>query len=204
MSLPREVLLLGDPRLRRHARSITDASADVLARARADLLATLTEFRRQHGFGRAVAAPQIAHDLRLICLNLGDERGAFTIADPEIIGRSAVTLTLWDDCMSFPNLMVKVRRHRSIDLRFVDEHGAIQVWTDLDPSLSELLQHEIDHLDGVLATDRAEPASPAGESLILRSVYLARREHFDAQVDFAIIPTITPELGDEPTRAPSS
>jgi peptide deformylase len=186
MSVPRDVLLLGDPRLRRMARSIAEARPDQLAQARAELLATLDEFRRRHGFGRAIAAPQIAHDLRLIGLNLGDERGSFTIADPEIIGRSAATLTLWDDCMSFPDLMVAVRRHRSIDVRFIDERGEVRVWADLDPSLSELLQHEIDHLDGVLAIDRAEP----GESMIARSVYLARREQFDARVDFAIVPTI--------------
>jgi peptide deformylase len=182
----REVLLLGDPRLHRRARSIAEASADELARARAELLATLAEFRRQHGFGRAIAAPQIDWDLRLIGLNLGDSRGRFTIADPQITRRSEATLTLWDDCMSFPDRMVKVRRHRSIDVRFIDERGEIQTWTDLDPSLSELLQHEIDHLEGVLATDRAEP----GESIISRAEYVARREHFDAQVDFAIVPTI--------------
>ncbi|MFV8750745.1 peptide deformylase [Nannocystaceae bacterium ST9] len=188
MTEPAQVVLLGDPRLRRRSRSIAGVEPEVLSLARAELLATLAEFRRVQGFGRAIAAPQIGHDLRLIALNLGDERGAFTIGDPEIVRRSEATLTLWDDCMSFPSLMVRVRRHRSIDLRFVDERGGIQTWADLDPSLSELLQHEIDHLEGVLATDRAEAG--LGESLISREVYLARREHFDAMVDLAIVPTI--------------
>jgi len=188
ISSPR-VLRLGDARLRRRARPIASVGAEALAEARIELLATLAEFRRTQGFGRAIAAPQIGIDLRLVALNLGEERGAFTIADPEIIGRSAATLTLWDDCMSLPDLMVKVRRHRSIDLRFIDERGELQTWTELEPSLAELLQHELDHLEGLLMIDRAEPDSAEGESIIPREVYLARREFFDAQVDLTIVST---------------
>jgi peptide deformylase len=187
-SLPADVLLLGDPRLRRRARSIHACSLDELARARAQLLATLADFRRRMGFGRAIAAPQIGHDIRLIALDLG--AGPFTIADPEIVSRSSATVTLWDDCMSFPGLMVKVRRHASISLRYLDEEGREQTWRDLDASRSELLQHEIDHLDGVLAVDRAEPSATPGESLVLREVYQRMREHFDCMVDIAIVPTI--------------
>lgn len=184
MPAPVDVLLLGDPRLRRSARPTHACSPEELARARTELLATLADFRRRMGFGRAIAAPQIGHDIRLIALDLG--AGGFTLADPEIIARSDETLTLWDDCMSFPGLMVKVRRHASIDLRFRDEQGAEQVWRGLDASRSELLQHELDHLDGVLAVDRAEP----GESLLLREVYERMRGHFDAQVDIRIVPTV--------------
>jgi peptide deformylase len=186
---PAEVLLLGDPRLRRRARSIHACSREELAHARAELLATLADFRLRMGFGRAIAAPQIGHDIRLIALELGPE-GPFTIADPEILERSTATVTLWDDCMSFPGLMVKVRRHASISLRYLDENGREQVWRDLDPSRAELLQHEIDHLDGILAVDRAEPSSTPGESLVLREVYQRMRAQFDAMVDIAIVPTI--------------
>lgn len=141
------------------------------------------------GFGRAIAAPQIGHDIRLIALDLGPGAwgdGPFTIADPEMFECSNATVTLWDDCMSFPGLMVKVRRHASISLRYLDEQGREQSWCDLDPSRSELLQHEMDHLDGILAVDRAEP----GDSLVLREVYQRMREHFDAMVDIAIMPTM--------------
>ena len=59
-----------------------------------------------------------------------------------------------DDCMSFPNLYVKVQRHKRCTIKYYDEN-----WNDcemsLEDDLSELLQHEYDHLDGILATMRA-------------------------------------------------
>jgi len=61
---------------------------------------------------------------------------------------------MWDDCMSFPNLLVKVRRHKSLTLTFYDLKREKQVW-HLQDDLAELIQHEYDHLDGILATQRA-------------------------------------------------
>jgi peptide deformylase len=56
--------------------------------------------------------------------------------------------------MSFPWLMVKVQRHKSISITYQDESGQVKEWNHIDQATSELLQHEIDHLDGVLAVDR--------------------------------------------------
>jgi peptide deformylase len=61
---------------------------------------------------------------------------------------------LWDDCMSFPNLLVKVKRHKSLTINYLDENWQTQEWQMTD-DLSELLQHEYDHLDGILCTMRA-------------------------------------------------
>jgi len=61
---------------------------------------------------------------------------------------------LWDDCMSFPNLLVKVKRHRSLTIKYLDANWEPQEWKMQD-ALSELLQHEYDHLNGVLCTMRA-------------------------------------------------
>jgi peptide deformylase len=63
-------------------------------------------------------------------------------------------MELWDDCFSLPNLLVRVRRHLEIDVSFTDQHGVERQLTARN-DLSELLQHEIDHLEGILATDRA-------------------------------------------------
>ena len=60
-------------------------------------------------------------------------------------------MELWDDFMSLPWLLC---RSRSISIEFTDEQGGVQQWSDLGESLSELLQHELDHLDGILITDR--------------------------------------------------
>lgn len=117
-------------------------------------------------------------------MNLGD--GPFFLFNPTITWCSEETMTLWDDCFSFPWLMVKVRRHRSISIEYDNEDGQRVVWDKLDPALSELLQHEIDHLDGILAVDHALDKY----SLISRSVYVANQAKFDAQVDYFIVPTL--------------
>jgi len=56
--------------------------------------------------------------------------------------------------MSFPNLLVRVKRHQSLSLHYLDEHWQPQVW-QVEGAISELIQHEYDHLDGVLCTMRA-------------------------------------------------
>lgn len=175
-----DVLLLGDPRLR--LRSTDVARFDI---APFDALAsTLERFRRTHGFGRAISAPQIGVAQRFIAVNLG--RGAFFVVNPVITWRSDETFTMWDDCMSFPDLLVRVARARSISLDYVDEQGKAKQWCELDQAAAELLQHEIDHLDGILAVDRALDA----ESLVLRAAYERNRELFDSRVDYTITPTI--------------
>jgi len=146
--------------------------------AAARLEATLTAFRRAHGFGRGIAAPQIGALDRFIALDLGE--GPFVLVNPEITWRSRDTFTLWDDCMSFPFLRVKLRRHASISLRYQDRAGAEKAWAELAPAESELLQHELDHLDGVLAIDHALDRN----ALVSREVFEQDRERFLAEVDY--------------------
>ncbi|HEX8170419.1 MAG TPA: peptide deformylase [Thermoanaerobaculia bacterium] len=170
-----DVLLLGDPRLRVRSAEVTsfEASFD-------DLAATLDAFRKRHGFGRAISAPQIGRAQRVIACNLG--RGTFFLVNPVITWRSEETFTMWDDCMSFPDLLVRLRRHESISIEYVDERGAPKWWRELGRAESELLQHELDHLDGILAVDRALDR----DSLVMRAVYEARREELAATVDYTI------------------
>lgn len=61
---------------------------------------------------------------------------------------------MWDDCFSFPNLLVRLRRSVSVRMQYVDEQGQPRT-LEASGALSELLQHEFDHLDGILAVDRA-------------------------------------------------
>jgi len=180
----RPVLILGDPLLRRKSAPVDNFSDPALKDEMRDLKEALERFRREHGFGRGIAAPQIGIPKRMIALNLG--QGTFVIANPEIVRRSVQTFTMWDDCMSFPDLLVRVRRHVSIDLRFLDEDGAAKEWTGIGQAESELLQHEIDHLDGVMATDRAiEP-----EDILYKSEYQKHKKLYDERVDYVIAPTI--------------
>jgi peptide deformylase len=179
-----KILLLGDPRLRTVCELIRDFDAPEFYNNSHRLLRALEQFRSEHGFGRAISAPQIGILQRIIAMNLGE--GSFLIVNPELSRLSSEKFTLWDDCMSFPWLMVRLERHLHLDLKYQDERGDWHRWTHVDPARSELLQHEVDHLKGVLATDHAMDR----ESIIAREVYQARKEIFDSRVDYAIKPTV--------------
>ena len=174
------MLLLGDPRLRERSREVEDFDDPAFAAAGEALAATLAAFRRRHGFGRAISAPQIGVPLRVIAVNLGD--GPFLVVNPTVTWASDETFTMWDDCMSFPGLLVRLARHRGISLAYRDERGAERAWERMDLAPSELLQHEIDHLDGVLAVDRALDR----EAIVMREVFDARRAEFSRMVDYTI------------------
>jgi peptide deformylase len=120
----------------------------------ADLSDTLQAFREANGFGRGIAAPQIGSLRRLIFIRMLPAGFCGPLLNPTIEWASDRQMELWDDCFSFPDLMVRVRRAERIRVRYQDADGAGQL-LEADRDLSELLQHEIDHLDGILATDRA-------------------------------------------------
>ena len=174
---PSEILQLGHPALRRPSTPVgerPDATFEEEARL---LTETLEAFRLQFGFGRAIAAPQIAVPKRLIAMNLGGD--PFLVVDPEITWRSEETFTMWDDCMSFPGLLVRLRRHRSISMAYRGAEGEPRVWERLDLPTSELFQHEVDPLDGVLAVDRAEDV----RDIVGREAFDQLRNEFQERVD---------------------
>jgi len=171
------ILRLGDPRLRWPSRPVEDARDPSVRRTIERLQHTLAAFRARHGFGRAIAAPQLGARRRLVAFDLGE--GPRALVNPRIASRSDSTFQLWDDCLCFPDLLVRVRRARSITLEFEDERGHAQRWSDLERSESELFQHELDHLDGVLAVDRAVDA----ESIVTREEFAREKERYLALVE---------------------
>ena len=146
----RRILLLGDPILRQVSHAMDDSQT--ATRVASDLADTLHEFRFLHGFGRAISAVQIGEPSRLIYAEFNGQ--IYTLVNPEYRWQSAETFELWDDCFSFPDLLVRVRRYKAVRIEYHDLAGNRQL-TDASGPLSELLQHEMDHLDGVLAVDRA-------------------------------------------------
>ena len=174
------MVLLGDPRLRQASQPVTEFDHPAFRASRKDLQSTLSDFRARQGFGRAMSAPQIGVAQRFIAVNLGD--GPLLVVNPEVTWTSPETFTMWDDCMSFPSLLVRLRRFASISLRYQDERGDWHTWEQLDQATAELLQHEIDHLDGVLAVDRALDR----DALVLREAFEARKNYFFQQVDYVI------------------
>lgn len=160
----RRILLLGDPVLRS-----VSAPCDPLDTARIldDLRDTLHEFQRSHGFGRGISAVQIGEPVRLLYLEF--EMRPYVLVNPRLTRLSDETLTMWDDCFSFPELMVRLRRSRDCEVEYQDEAGTSR-HLSASGRLSELLQHEIDHLDGVLAVDRAIDMN----SLMMRAEWARR------------------------------
>lgn len=146
-----KVLLLGHPKLYQICEPVRRQELETLEPVIQDLHDTLFDFRRKYGVGRAIAAPQIGVMKRLVYMFI-DAPTVFI--NPVIDQQSADMLTLWDDCMCFPDLIVKVERHISCRITFLDREWQEQSMR-LEDDLSELLQHECDHLDGVLATARA-------------------------------------------------
>ena len=74
--------------------------------------------------------------------------------NPLLEMKSPEMMEVWDDCLCFPDLLVRVKRHKSCRILYLDEHWKEQkIW--LAGDLSELLQHEFDHLEGILAVSRA-------------------------------------------------
>ena len=146
-----DFVLLGDRRLYEVSEHIEDSERHLVKDWVADLNYVMEEVRAKYNFGRAIAAPQLGIMKRLIYMNI-DKPVVFI--NPEITYMSDEEFELWDDCMSFPNLLVKVKRHKKIIVKCLDENWQHQEWA-MEDDLSELIQHEYDHLDGILATMRA-------------------------------------------------
>ncbi len=148
------ILQLGDPVLREKCRRVEDPASPMIHSLVADLSDTLAHSRAETGYGRAIAAPQIGVLQRVIFLRLPGEN-PWPLVNPEIVERSKETIVVWDACLSFLSIFMQVERHREITVRYQDLTGkTLQVEAGKDRNLSELLQHEIDHLDGILAIDR--------------------------------------------------
>ncbi len=147
----REILLLGNPVLHEQCSKVTDFTSDEIRSVIADLRDTLLDFRARKGFGRGIAAPQIGSTRRVIFIDF-EIQGP--LINPVITNRSRKKFRLWDDCFSFPDILVEVERNYSITVAYQDDAGKRKT-VKAEGSLSELLQHEIDHLDGILAIDRA-------------------------------------------------
>lgn len=148
----RDVLLLGRSELYRPSRAVAHDELASVSALVDDLRDTLADFRERYGAGRAIAAPQIGDRRRVIYMEVdGSSR---VLLNPELSGLGPEVVEVWDDCLCFPELLVRVERHASCTVTYRDAS-----WSErelaLSGDLAELVQHEVDHLDGVLAVSRA-------------------------------------------------
>jgi peptide deformylase len=157
------ILLAPDPRLRIRARPVTAADAD---RVRALVPRMLASMYAAPGIG--LAAPQVGADLRLVVIDLQKEeqRSPLILINPEIVALSEEQATREEGCLSLPGQYAEVSRPARVRLRYLDTEGARRE-VEAEDLLSTCLQHEVDHLDGVLFVDHL---SALKRNMILRKL----------------------------------
>ncbi|MCF7876506.1 peptide deformylase [Candidatus Bipolaricaulota bacterium] len=166
----KELLLLGDEKLRQESEPVSDISKSSVEKIKKDLHDTLTDLQDQYGMGRALAAPQIGHLKQIIYYNYDGE--SFYMINPRIVAESSEKFQVWDSCFSF-NLafFVQIPRSKNVTVKYLNGEGANrEVQAELEEA--ELFQHEIDHLNGKLAVDHLQ--SPA--DIITREEWEKRTE----------------------------
>lgn len=167
----RDVLMLGHPGLRREADEIDDFDGE-LEMIISDLRDTLHHLQGQNNMGRALAAPQIGYHKQVIYCDSGDKE--LIMVNPDIVNMSEDKFSVWDSCFSFDlSFFVKIRRHTRIEVEFEDGRGESREEL-FEGEMSELFQHEIDHLHGILATDHLGKRTAEGENIVMREEWERR------------------------------
>lgn len=163
----KQVLLLGNPLLREKSKKI-EYFDDKLQKIIIDLRDTLKYLQEEQNIGRALAAPQIDYRYQVIYYN---HRGQELIMiNPEIIEKSDEMFEVWDSCFSLESaFFVKTKRHQKIEVLYQDETGQ-EKRQQFSYDLAELFQHEIDHLEGILATNHLQD----NQDLIMRAEWEKR------------------------------
>ena len=151
MSAPYAIRVVGDPVLRSPAAEITDIDGKLVKLAH-DMLETMYEAP-----GLGLAAPQIGVGKRLFVYDLDpDERTSpHVLVNPRIV-ESDGEWSYEEGCLSIPGLSFEIIRPKVVHLVGLDLEGN-EVSVEADELTARLFQHELDHLDGVLMTERMDP-----------------------------------------------
>ncbi|HLJ63099.1 MAG TPA: peptide deformylase [Stellaceae bacterium] len=162
------IITAPDPRLKRKAKSVPAVTAEV-RRLMDDMLETM-----YIAPGIGLAAPQVAVSLRVItvdCAREGENPNPLRIANPEILWASPELATYNEGCLSLPEHYADVSRPERIRLRYLDHENEIREM-EAEGLLATCLQHEMDHLEGVLFVDHL---SSLKRNVILRKLAKAKR-----------------------------
>jgi peptide deformylase len=141
------VRTFGDPVLRQRSNEVEELDGD-LARLASTMIDTMYE-----AIGLGLAAPQVGVLKRMYTYDVGD--GPAVLINPQIVD-SHGEWTYDEGCLSIPDLHVEIVRPKVVTVQGVDLDGK-EVVFEGDELMGRLIQHEIDHLDGVLMLDRLEP-----------------------------------------------
>lgn len=151
----REIVKVGDPERERILRRPSKAVRHVNQSVRALLKDMAETMYAAPGVG--LAAPQIGINKRIVVVDVGD--GLVELVNPEIVEREGTALD-WEGCLSVPGLIGEVERSRRVRVKGLAADGR-PLWIDAEDFFARALQHEIDHLDGVLFLDRARTVREA-------------------------------------------
>ncbi|MGH9313638.1 MAG: peptide deformylase [Vicinamibacterales bacterium] len=148
-----KVARMGHPVLRARARALEPAElkGPTIQRLIHDMLETMKEYQ-----GIGLAAPQVHESVRLFVAGSTDEEHGFpltVLANPEITIAGPEVVEDWEGCLSIPDLRGRVPRARQIQVRALDRQGRT-VELKVSGFTARVMQHETDHLDGVLFLDR--------------------------------------------------
>jgi peptide deformylase len=167
------ILIAPDPALRRTARPVGPDDAETVRDLIPRMLATMYAAP-----GIGLAAPQIGLGLRLAVIDLQREerREPIVLINPEIVAASAETETREEGCLSLPDQYADVTRPRAVTVRYLGPDG-VRRTIEAEGLMARCLQHEIDHLDGVLFIDHI---SSLRRSMILRRLAKVQREKAQA------------------------
>jgi peptide deformylase len=157
-----------DPRLKIKARPVAAVDAKV-RRLMDDMLETMYQ-----AIGIGLAGPQVGEAKRVIVIDVareGEKPHPLRLANPEILWHSEELATFAEGCLSLPEHYAEVTRPNAIRLRYLDYENEIRE-IEAEGLLATVLQHEIDHLDGVLFVDHI---SSLKRGMILRKLAKAKR-----------------------------
>ena len=169
----KHILLLGDPRLKTVSEPIKDFTNELYLIHKAKLLRTFESTKPKYPHCKALSAPQIGINKRMTAITISKKD--FILINPEVIKKNDEKTEIWEECMSFPDIVVKIQRYKSIKLRYYDAKGNVNEWDNIEKPYSSIIQHEIDHLNGILAIDRAADAN----SIVYRNIYESNKSYFD-------------------------
>jgi peptide deformylase len=166
------ILIAPDPALKLRARPVGEHDETRVRELVPRMLATMY---RAPGIG--LAAPQVGVGLRLTVVDLmpDNKPSPFVLVNPEIVASSEELATREEGCLSLPGQYADVTRPAHVRIRYFDQVGARQE-IEADGLLAACLQHEIDHLDGVLFVDHL---SGLKRNMILRRLAKEMRQKRD-------------------------
>jgi peptide deformylase len=144
------VRLYGDPVLRQVAAPVHQITPEIK-----QIIADMTE-TMWHQVGIGLAAPQVGLPHRILVMDDG-KRGVQTLINPVIESRSG-TIREEEGCLSLPGIFAEVERSRTVTVRAIDADGQ-PISFEASGLKARVVQHELDHLDGVLFIDRLPPVT---------------------------------------------